>query len=86
MYGRNGRGIHKAGSSHPATLGLQHFLRTVPADKKHEAFKELKRTTGMSKLAMLEHIGSRIKENKKAPRPPTEEEIQAKQRLNLLTK
>ena len=76
----------KAGSSHPAALGLQHFLRSVPADKKHDAFKELKRTTGMSKLAMLEHLGNRIKQSKKEPRPPSEEEIQAQQRLNLLQK
>ena len=86
MYGRDGRGTRRTGTPHSAALGLQHIMRTIPADKKHEALKELKRTTGMSKLDMLEHIGSRLKESKKPPRPPTEEELQAKQRLNLLNK
>jgi hypothetical protein len=72
-----------AGSPHPAALGLQHLMRTVPADKRHEAMKELKRTTGMSKVNMLEHIGNRVRHGFE-PKPPTEEEIEAQNRLAKL--
>mgnify|MGYP003658119551 CR=1 FL=1 len=79
------RPANKPGSAHPAAVGLQHFLRSVPENKKSDALRELKRTSGMSKLAMLEHLGNRIKQSGKEPRPPSKEEIQAQERLNLLS-
>lgn len=73
-----------AGSAHPAALGLQHIMRTVPADKRSNAMKELKRTTGMGKASMLEHIGNRIRHGFE-PKPPTQDEIDAQNRLSKLS-
>jgi hypothetical protein len=72
-----------AGSAHPAVVGLQHIMRTVPADKRNDAMKELKRTTGMSKVNMLEHIGNRVRHGFEA-KPPTQEEIDTQNRLAKL--
>ena len=65
----------RAGNAHPAAIGLQHFLRSVPNDKKEDAMRELKKTTGMKGIAVLEHLGNRAKYG--MPKPPTQEEIEA---------
>jgi hypothetical protein len=71
------------GTAHPAALGLEHMMRTIPANKKSETLAELKRTTGMTKTQMLEHIGNRILHGM-PPKKPSVEEVQANQRLSLL--
>jgi hypothetical protein len=73
----------KTPNFHPAMIGLQHVMRTVPADKRGDAVREMKRTTGMSKVAMMEHIGKRVLHGFEA-KPPTQEEIDAQHRLAKL--
>lgn len=73
-----------AGSAHPAVLGLQHIMRTVPVEKRTDTMKELRRTTGMSKVNMLEHIGNRIRHGFEQ-KPPTQDEIDAQHRLGKLS-
>ncbi len=74
---------NKAGSFHPASVGLEHMMRYIPENKKTETFSELKRTTGMTKVQMMEHIGNRILHGM-PPKEPKPEDIQAQQRLSLL--
>lgn len=59
------------------------MMRFIPDNKKTEAFSELKRTTGMTKVQMMEHIGNRILHGM-PPKAPKPEEIQAQQRLSIL--
>jgi hypothetical protein len=72
----------RAGNAHPAAIGLQLFLRNVPTEKKSDAMRELKRTTGMKGIAVLEHLGNRAKHG--MPKPPTQDEIEAENRMAKL--
>lgn len=72
-----------AGKPHPAAVGLQHVMRTIPADKRSDAMRELKRTSGMGKASMLEHIGNRLLHGF-ADKGPSQEELDAQHRLAKL--
>ena len=72
-----------AGVAHPAMIGLQHVFRTMPADKRADGIRELKRTTGMSKVSMYEHIGNRVNHGFEA-KPPSQDELDAQNRLGKL--
>lgn len=72
-----------ASPAHPAMLGLQHFLRSVPEEKRSQATRELKRTSGMNALHMYSHIGSRVAQGAN-PKPPSQDEIEAQNRLAKL--
>jgi hypothetical protein len=73
-----------AGAPHPAAIGLQHYMRNTPDGKSSEVMRELARTTGMNRFQILSHIGSRVMSGQK-PKGPTQDEIEAEQRLAKLS-
>lgn len=67
-------------------IGFQYYLNHTPSEgRTPSVMRELASKSGLSKLAMMEHIGKKALANGK-PKVPSEEEQKQERRMGILEK